>query len=336
MSYKSQSYATGLVYNGYEVIESFFQSKNPRTKEQMIAKIKRIQAAAIKTDAHYDFEVAILTDEGWRSDKIFSVHEEPKIFDPATYHYEDAFEFTCDYQSFVMYNLYKPDSEGKYSGNKKNDCLYVAIRHILENKMPQGFRSPKTFKKRIGVERLDGVDISKMGIVEDLMQININVVGEHVYTSANKYNKNVNLTLIKGHYSFNAKTLVRCSKRNRKPVVFYRISGPTIHFESQQESWNEEFTSLGEIAQKYEKSFLVHSKPNKCKATKQTIPLKQDFEDFLQAREELLIASNGFVDLFEKPTMKSMALHILHHQARHLPNPDKIEPLEASWKANAF
>ena len=35
MSYQSESFSTGLVYNGLEIIETLYKSKQPRTKEQM-------------------------------------------------------------------------------------------------------------------------------------------------------------------------------------------------------------------------------------------------------------------------------------------------------------
>ena len=333
MSYQSESFSTGLVYNGLEIIETLYKSKQPRTKEQMLAKIKRIQAAALKANVDWDFEVAILTDAGWRSDKVFTANDEPAIFDPVNYHYEDAYEFNCDYQTFVIYCMPKAPSVGNTSDNKKNDCLFIAIKNILEGKMPEGFRKPRDFKERLGVERCDGVDISKMGMLEDLMKINVNVVGDHIFTSSNKYNKNINLSLIKGHYSFNTKTQVHNTICNKKPIIFYRQSKDTIELISEKNgNWSEEFVRFDVLKEKYSDYFLINSNIEKSKNKS----LSEDFKEFVAARDELMEASNGFIDLYEKPMMKSAAMHVFHHQARHLPTPEEISPLEASWINNSF
>ena len=329
-NYKSTVFTTGLIYNGQAIIENLYTSKKKQTKDSMITKIKRLQKISHDGNLNVDFEVAILTDEGWRSDKIFTVHEEPLIFDPENYNYDNAIEFNCDYRTFAIFLIPKLDVVGNNSDNKKNDCLYTAIRHILEDKMPEGFRSPKTFKKRIGVERLDGVDISKMSLVEELMKVNINVVGEHIFTSSNKYNKNINLKLSKGHYSINQQARTANSFKNSKAIIFYRIIKEEIHFVSLSNEWVEEYISMSSVTQKYSDHFLVNSQSNKYRT------LKQDFDEFVKARDELLNVSEGFIDLYETPLMKSSAMHVFHHQARHLPKPEPISALEASWIDKAF
>ena len=336
MPYRSESFSVGLIYNNKEIIETYYKSRKAQSKEKLIAKVKKLQKSAIRLNEDYDMIISVLTDEGWRSDKVFTLHDEPAIFDPANYHYDNAIEFNTDYRQFAVFWLPKPEFIGNTSKNNKNDCLFIAIRNILEDKMPEGFRSPKTFKKRIGVERMDGVDICKMGLVEELMKININVTGEHTYTSSNKYNKNICLTLVSGHYSVDQKALHTKSFLNRKPIILYKIELKTVHMISLKEQWTEEFVSMNQLTKNYPDHFLVFSKANKCKQTKQIVSLKQEFDEFVEAREQLLQATQGFIDLYETPLSKSTAMHVFHHQARHLPKPEKILPLEASWIDNAF
>jgi hypothetical protein len=251
MPYKSESFSVGLIYNNKEIIETYYKSRKPQSKEKLIAKVKKLQRSAIRLNEDYDLIISVLTDEGWRSDKVFTLHDEPEIFDPANYHYDNAIEFTTDYSQFAVFWLPKPDFIGNSSKNNKNDCLFTAIRSILEDKMPKGFRSPKTFKKRLELERMDGVDISKIGLVEELMKININVIGEHTYTSSNKYNKNICLKLVSGHYSIDQKALHKNSFLNRKPILFYRIENQKVHLISLKQEWTEDFESFSELTKKY-------------------------------------------------------------------------------------
>jgi hypothetical protein len=325
MPYKSESFSVGLIYNNKEIIETYYKSRKPQSKEKLIAKVKKLQKSAIRLNEDYDLIISVLTDEGWRSDKVFTLHDEPEIFDPANYHYDNPIEFNTDYSQFAVFWLPKPDFIGNSSKNNKNDCLFIAIRSILEDKLPKGFRSPKTFKKRLGVERMDGVDISDMGLVEELMKLNINVTGEHTYTSSNKYNKNICLKLASGHYSIDQKALHKNSFINRKPLLFYRIENQKVHMISLKEEWTEDFEGMDQLTKNYPDNFLLFSKANKCKQTKQIVTLKQEFDEFVEARDQLLEATKGFIDLYETPLSKSAALHVFHHQARHLPKPDKIQ-----------
>ena len=78
MPYKYESFSVGLIYNNKEIIETYYKSRKPQSKEKLIAKVKKLQRSAIRLNEDYDMIISVLTDEGWRSDKIFTLHEHPR------------------------------------------------------------------------------------------------------------------------------------------------------------------------------------------------------------------------------------------------------------------
>jgi hypothetical protein len=66
--------------------------------------------------------------------------------------------------------------------------------------LPKNHKTDLDLKKALGLKPYDKIPISKLAQVEKLFKININVTGEYVHTSVNKYHQTIHLTLIDEHY----------------------------------------------------------------------------------------------------------------------------------------
>ena len=88
-------------------------------------------------------------------------------------------------------------SKGK--DGEHNDCFYDCIVQAF-NELPPVLSNPARFKKWLGVDRDDGVDIELMPKVEKKLKMNLYISGSHQYESEGKYPRTLKMRLWKGHY----------------------------------------------------------------------------------------------------------------------------------------
>ena len=94
-----------------------------------------------------------------------------------------------------------------------NDCLYNCILEAFGNDkelLPRDIRKPHKLKLRLGLERDDKVDVSKLEIIEDLYNWSFTVSGDVTYVSKTPKPLNVNLNLYNEHFT------LRCNENRSR------------------------------------------------------------------------------------------------------------------------
>ena len=98
----------------------------------------------------------------------------------------------------------KIDNAG--GASKFNDCLFYAVRDAIgKDYLPSKINLPSRLKKLISVPRNDKVPISKIPRLENAIKYNINITGDSMYKSENKYAHDINIVLKNGHYEQKSK-----------------------------------------------------------------------------------------------------------------------------------
>ena len=119
---------------------------------------------------------------------MFSDYNESEIMDPTT-----------KIGGVSVFTAPAGGHSSKGKDGEHNDCFYDCIVQGFNN-LPKVLTTPARFKKWLGVDREDGVDISLIPKVEKKLQMNICVSGSHQYDGNGKYPRTLKMRLWKGHY----------------------------------------------------------------------------------------------------------------------------------------
>ena len=195
-----------------EITYTYKNKKNPQgaTKDDIIKTIKETQkqVRGIKTEYNH-FIVSVKYDGGWRSGKLFSIHDdEPSLFDIEEYidntgqNKHKNIDLSQKYfKSFSIYKIPIP-VKGGCTKNNHNDCLFYCIKDAIGiDNINVKLNTPKRLKLKLNLERDDKIDVSMIPEVEKLMSLNINVSGENNYLSNGDYQRTVNIILQDEHYT---------------------------------------------------------------------------------------------------------------------------------------
>ena len=352
--FKFQKYETKFSYAGKRILETVFTSDVPRSKAKVIEAIKEAQKICLNSPSkkllNYDFIVSLKFDGGWRSDKMFSITDEPVLFDPeehiessgsnvvmnpdGTIKKKKLVDNQTEFKAFSIFLIPKSAPKGGCTEkDKNNDCLFYTLAKLVNGKqyMLHAVDTPANFKKAIKLRRADKVPISKMRDVENAMKCNINVVGDYTYTSPNNYIRTLNVQLINEHYTIDANEKVKKFNLipNRKEVAFYKLVNDTYHIITQEKEWT---------VQKSENVFLNQLYPNLMLVQKQgdKKTLKEKFEEYQQAQKQLLKETNNFINLDTFPFESQMAKYIFYHRSTSIPEPEQMGNLESNWFYDSF
>ena len=93
----------------------------------------------------------------------------------------------------------KHSSTGKCG--KHNDCLYWCLIQAF-NELPKVLTTASRFKKWVGVDRDEGIDIEKIPRIEKKLKLNVHVSGSYPYVSPGKYPRDIRIRLWNGHFSY--------------------------------------------------------------------------------------------------------------------------------------
>ena len=119
---------------------------------------------------------------------MFSDYNESEIMDPNT-----------KIGGVSIYTAPAGGHSSKGKDGEHNDCFYECVVQAF-NELPKILSNPARFKKWLGLDRNDGVDIELMPKVEKKLKINLYISGSHQYESEGKYPRTLKMRLWKGHY----------------------------------------------------------------------------------------------------------------------------------------
>jgi hypothetical protein len=209
-----------IKWHGNFVVET--RVKGKQTREQIKKRVNDISNELKKRGFKGFISASLLTDYGWRSGYITKVGDPISLYKP-TDSPDDPGNEQPDYSEYSYY-LLKDNRPTKGGLNEYNDCLYLALKKTIPLDIP--FKTGAQLKKFLGLQRNAKVDISLIPKIEEkLITYKINVTGDHVYSSPKDCLKEINLQLVKGHYTFNTalKSYSYHVNFNEKPIMIYDV-----------------------------------------------------------------------------------------------------------------
>ena len=307
--YTPQVNMVNVVYHNNYVKEILFEGMKNVKRKDIKDYVKKLHNEFIRLGHKGSIQVAL-----WYPDKQRWFYSAYKDFDdgiPYLYSFKDAYgivNLDPETYSAVMIHITKTNSESKGGNDPNNDCLYNCLLLLipdLKNIWVNGFY----FKKYLGIERNDKVDIDKIKLIEDaLKDYKINVYGEHKYISTKKAKYELFLNLSNEHYTVDKTKMWKVSRiatQEKEPLVFkYSKKDRTkvlIYGRTRETNWK-----VGLCVWDYdyfikEKNFYFSSLYCFINIDKnKKMSMKNKYIEFIKNANELKEATNGRINLQSK------------------------------------
>lgn len=335
--FKVKNYKLNLKYKGRQIVESAFTSATPRTKEDISLVVRQLQGYSRKSkNPNVDYMIALKFDSGWRTGEMFGINDDPNFFDPDSFYTgikanKERKPAQKTFHDIVIYTI--PRAKPAGGTFYKNDCLFRCLMYAFDDDfmtLPPGWRSPKTIKEKLGLKREDIIPIALFKELENGLKINLNCVGDYSYTSTGEHNRTINLILANEHYTIDKSKRHYNIPFNRKPVIFYETINNEHHIISQSKEWTEPDEKIY-LNKKYPQYYFMDMTK---KTSNQT--LKELFDEFNEARTNILRETNNFIDLYQTPNVKHVCQKILYKYSTSSIPPEPITAQEADWLNKAF
>jgi hypothetical protein len=266
----------------------------------------------------------------WRSGYFDAIGEEVGLFSPVDSNIDMKTEPSIE--SFVVYAYFKPRAVG--GNDKNNDCLYNCLSEMIF-RINDYFSSPEAFKKYLGLKRNRKVSIDLIPKVEKkLRSFQINVRGDHIYTSTVKSEKVINLLLINEHYEIDTsfKRPILCKSvnfREKIPILYDTITFEGYNGSEKRVLSKEERNDILSFKSPY---ILIHREEQRDKdGNIIKISMEEEYENLLRINKGLKEESKGKINLFKSGSYKNAALDLFDNFTKFLNEPDEILQDEALW-----
>jgi hypothetical protein len=329
--FNNETYNMHFKYRGKKVLETFFISNEEETLETVNEEVKKYQELAKKHNKEFDLIVSLKFNSGWRSGKLFSLDEEPKYYKfHADHSGENADELglnidnNAKFKQFAIFSIPKaPNKGGCVKNSNKNDCLFYAICKSLSS-IKEDVNTPIKFKNKLNLERNDKISISQIPQIEDLINVNINVIGDYTYNSKNKHLRTIKIKLENGHYD--VEKIKKNTKNNKlipnkKEIVFYKIVNDEIKmcFKNLQVKTIKlhEFQNF-----KLENGYYYV----KLKSSKFT--LEEYTQMFYQSSEKLTKLTRTVINIKDYPQPSRMAQYLYNYFTLDIPDAEPLTQIE--------
>jgi len=183
----------------------------------------------IKNKPGYSFQVQYSSNGMWAHTKWLDNASE--FLTPDLEHYElDINDFPVNMIKINVKKNAKLNGKGVGDKDPYNNCLYNALRWALTYEvaemMPTFPNEAWELKKMLKIEKCDGVHVKHIPTLEEKLKININVFGDHIYTSPHLHQRTVSVKLQDGHFEYKANSKMSASLRTYNKVrelVYYNI-----------------------------------------------------------------------------------------------------------------
>lgn len=218
--------------------------------------------------------------------------------------------------------------------NKFNDCFYLALNEGLNYTLKI---KPFQFKRKLGLNRKDNIPYTMIAFIEDYIKININLYGDYIYITPNKYTRTINLKLHNGHYFLYkelCKKYIILQEPKKNLIVGYHdrtlntysiYSNEKISTMEAQEYYNMKnacytnFTTIDYV--------FINKDPKKT--------IEQTYNDFIKNANIVKDITNNFIDIFKFVCIKHCVLWLIDYY-NTLIHPETIDQQEANWISQAL
>lgn len=321
---KTQQRLTNARYGGHKIVEINFPRGN-YSKSDMEKLIKTQQEKYAGEPLM--FMPSIKLDRGYRSMKAFDV-------DSKNVHIDLYGNESNTSEHFCIY-VWKSREQAGGTDDDHNDCLYKAIIEALNvSELRKSWRTAKKFKRRLELARDDKVPISKMSIIEEALNININVTGDHSYTSAMEHSKTANLKLKNGHYyldkSKKSKDLIKTvSYKEQAIYMAYENIDDVLVYDGKK-------VEIFPYDKYYEIKNDIFGKIAIVKATNKD-DIIEEYNNHLKNMKDIKEKSNGLINYWNcNGSHKNAVLKLFHNFTKGVEDPDPITELEEEWLKDCF
>ena len=318
------SIVSNLKVNNDKVIQRKFSGKE-FTKSEIKSLINTFQDKY--NNKNLTLMIGVNTPFGFRNSKQFNINEEPMMVDD--YEWDTT-------NSFVIYGW---KSNGSAGGcGDKNDCLYQCIKQLCSiYRLPKNHKTDLDLKKALGLKPYDKIPVSKLAQVEKLFRININVTGDYVHTSVNKYHQTIHITLIDEHYevvkdNLKSKDLLKNIPHREQKLITVLFESDEVkcydgnsifsitydEYHDRRNDFNGEFVYLEDLPM--EKNDFI-----------------KDYHLFIEECEKLKELTNGRIDLAKSGyKVSNEALKCVHFSLLSFNEPEELSLLEQEWYYRCF
>ena len=214
-----------------------------------------------------------------------------------------------------------------------NDCLYWAIEKSLNiDEFKELWRKPSKFKRRLGLEREDKVGLDKIPLIENDLKININMTGDHTYTSSHSHTKICNVKLENGHYSYVNKPKAitkRLVYKKQNLIMTYVEKDKVIVYDGDElDEWT--------LSQYYKVKNNRYD-DDVIMLTSSTKIIIKEYDNFISEERKIRLASNGKIKYFESGVRyKEVAFKLFDMMSMGVDEPDQINEIEEQWIQDAM
>ena len=232
------------------------------------------------------------------------------------------------YPKFVIYYNKGAPAQGGKTGDGKNDCLWDILNVAFKKKNP--WTTPASLKKflkfDLPLERNQPIDICHIKAIEEKLvkkcNTKINLRGDHVIPSTYDIQLELNIKIIKGHY-----TLDKTGREKIQDVIEYKEKKPLLYkFDKTTKPVTiltyggkekrislEEFDNIQHKKKHESKYILILSK----KDTKMT--MKEEWENWITEATEIKNISKYEINPFKTGYAKKTALYLIDKLTLNLP-----------------
>lgn len=235
------------------VMEKLFVSKSPVYGRQFTGyftrnEIKDLVEEMVQQYGDKDYlrlMVSCNLDIGYRSGKSFNIKSHIQLPDEYEWEY-------CD--GFIVYAWKETHNEPRTTSSSssatvssateingsvgldddENDCLFNSIKEIIGlYRCPKNCKSSATLKQLLGLNRGDKIPLPRIEDIENIMKVNIHLVGQYNYSSKNKYSLNAYLDTTNDHViplknNFKTKDLIVNVPKFQQSLVVYKIDDDIV------------------------------------------------------------------------------------------------------------
>ena len=331
----------GTKWKGTPVVQYSFKGKFK--KDILEKKVEALNKQFEELNFDGKLSVSIMYPEGWRSGPITNIGEKVLLFDPAYYGYDEIEDEPDTFPRFQIYLLKNATRKGGYDNH--NDCLWNCLQKALKDDNP--WKTPQKLKKYLGLKRDDRISIEYMKDIDRRfrslsLSVQMNVIGDHIYTSTHGHPQEIKLRLREGHYEPN---------RENKLIVHgiaYKEKTPAL-FKFDDEIGKVAVCDDGRKIKYINKDTYSRHRKNPRSSPYVLIPvenfnpkkitlekiMKTSYADFVKIADKLKEVSKGLINMYKTGTYKKTAL-ALFDEFQKIIIPDPIEQDEAEWIDKAF
>jgi hypothetical protein len=309
---------TKLNYGGSKVIQRVITGRE-FNKNEIIDYVKHFQDKY--KHKNYTLMLGIETPIGFRNSKSFNINDEPLLIDDYEWEFSNG---------FVIYFWNSKKTSG--GNNPDNDCLFECILKLCSiYRLPKDLKTDKELKHKLGLKDNDKIDIIYIPKIEKLFKININITGDAIYTSSNKFNQTIHLTLINEHYEIVEGNLKSKDLIRNIPFKEQKLIKVTLEKENVK-CYDGDNTFYITYEEYYEKKNDFHGD----NVYLDKLPI-DDYHEFINECNLLKELTHGKIDLSRSGyKIVNEALKCVHFSLLSFNEPEELDLLEQNWIINTF